>query len=249
MNVLLVVKDSALESMLGRFAKAHHWSLKTAPNGEAAQILCRNFRPHVILQDSDSLYTASGHLVRQISDENDIPSLLLVPPDKVRQFTGYVLNDFDEFLIKPFDVDEMNARIRLAMVKHREPAMQPIPVASEPASEEQELEFGPFCFDPDQKRIFAFDTPLKLTPKQYLLLYTLLESHGRLLSCKEIIEHLWPDSQRAAANDVQQYIHQLRRKLGAAGLSDQCIRNEKGFGYGLACPSCDKTNCSKGEQA
>jgi len=77
------------------------------------------------------------------------------------------------------------------------------------------------------------EVALTLSPKEYTLLKLLASEPGRVFSSDEIIARLWPDSERAAASDVKQYIHLLRSKLDKTAQVSDPIENIKGFGYRL----------------
>ena len=92
---------------------------------------------------------------------------------------------------------------------------------------------GDIHIDDRSKTVTVGDAFLSLSPKEYKLLRLLASEPGRVFSSEEIIAHLWPDSDRAAANDVKQYIHLLRNKLYRSGDIGDPIENIKGFGYRL----------------
>ncbi len=221
MNLLLVEKDPSILRLLQRYAEQHRYGLDAVRNGRQAMALCADFSPDLILQGGRSLSTKSGHLVRQLRDERDIPSILLVAEGKVDKFASYVRTDFDDFLTTPFDISELMVRIGTVLSRKQRPV--------------ELIECGPLLLDVAGKRIQVSGVPLDLTPMHYRFLSTLVEAQGRVLSSEELIQRVWPDSSRANCSDVQQCIHQLRRKLESAGLHAHSIQNQKGFGYRLVC--------------
>ena len=95
------------------------------------------------------------------------------------------------------------------------------------------LDVGDIHIDDRSKTVTIGESSLSLSPKEYKLLRLLASEPGRVFSSDEIIAHLWPDSDRAAANDVKQYIHLLRNKLYQSSDVGNPIENIKGFGYRL----------------
>ena len=95
------------------------------------------------------------------------------------------------------------------------------------------LEAGPFRVDDRNKVVFVEDQPQRLSPKEYALLKLLVLNQDRVVSNQEIIEHLWPRSDRATTSDVKQYVHLLRKKVENNPRKPRWIQNIKGFGYQL----------------
>jgi DNA-binding response OmpR family regulator len=86
------------------------------------------------------------------------------------------------------------------------------------------------------KRVVIDGKVINLSPKEYELFRFMFMHADRVLSTQEIIDHLWPDLQRASASDVHQYIHTLRRKVEADPNHPRCIVTVRGFGYQLVIP-------------
>ena len=110
------------------------------------------------------------------------------------------------------------------------------------------MEYGPIRINRSKMSAQIGGRPLSLTPKEFELLQLLVEKQGQLLSNEEIIARVWPNSARASASDVQQYIHHLRQKLKQEALNPDCIRNEKGFGYRLYCRECEREQLPPSQQ-
>jgi DNA-binding response OmpR family regulator len=127
----------------------------------------------------------------------------------------------DDYLTKPFDVRELDARVQAVLRR------------LDPQEKATSFEVGRIHIDDRSKTVTVGDSFLSLSPKEYKLLRLLASEPGRVFSSDEIIAHLWPDSDRAAANDVKQYIHLLRSKLYRSADIGDPIENIKGFGYRL----------------
>ena len=95
------------------------------------------------------------------------------------------------------------------------------------------IEVGRIRIDDRSKTVTVGDAKLTLSPKEYGLLMLLASEPGRVFSSDEIIAHLWPGNDRAAASDVKQYVHLLRSKLDKTQQLKDPIENIKGFGYRL----------------
>ena len=119
----------------------------------------------------------------------------------------------DDYLVKPFDLDELSARIRALMRRHGGRAS---PV----------IEHGPLRLDPATHEFFLDGSPVNLSGREFSLLHALLEQPGVPLSRAQLEERIYGWNEEIESNAIEVYIHSLRRKLGA-----EWIRNVRGVGY------------------
>jgi two-component system OmpR family response regulator/two-component system response regulator QseB len=119
----------------------------------------------------------------------------------------------DDYLVKPFDLDELGARIRAVMRRHSGRA--------EPA-----LAFGGVTLDPATRQVTQHGAPVLLSAREFAVLEALMQRPGALLSRAQLEDRLYGWGEETESNAVSVYIHQLRRKLGA-----EFIQNVRGVGY------------------
>ena len=119
----------------------------------------------------------------------------------------------DDYLVKPFDLDELAARIRAVARRHSGRA--------EPA-----LAFGGVTLDPATRQVTHDGTPVLLSAREFAVLEALMQRPGALLSRAQLEDRLYGWGEEIESNAVSVYIHQLRRKLGA-----DFIQNVRGVGY------------------
>lgn len=129
----------------------------------------------------------------------------------------------DDYVLKPFDLPELLARIR-ALLRRGNTAMPPI------------LEWGDLRFDPSKCEVTYQGQPLHLTPKEYGLLELLLRHQGRILSRSTIIDRLWSFDNPPSENTVKVHLKSLRKKLKAVGVPANAVETVYGQGYRLAPP-------------
>ena len=121
-----------------------------------------------------------------------------------------------------FELVEFDARIEAVMRRTRKPPQEVILV-------------GPLQIDDRLKRVVVHGTEINLSPKEYQLLRLCATDPGKVFSHDEIIDCLWPErTNNTGPNDIKQYVHLLRSKLGKTPAGRQLIENVKGFGYRLA---------------
>ena len=137
------------------------------------------------------------------------------PEEKIRGLDAGA----DDYLTKPLDVAELQARLR-ALLRRGEVATT------------STLEVGPLRLDPVSAQVTYADQPLKLTPKEYSLLELFLRSPNRVFSRGQIVEHLWTFDDPPLEDSVKAHVKGLRRRLKRAGAKDW-IENVYGLGYRL----------------
>jgi len=148
---------------------------------------------------------------------NDVPVLVITARDAVSDRVRGLDAGADDYLVKPFDLDELSARVR-ALARRAA------------GRSSARIEHGPICVDPAKREVRVHGRRVALSPREYALLEALLERPGAVLSRGQLEERLYGWGEEVGSNAVEVHIHNLRRKLGAGEL----IRNERGVGYSIA---------------
>ena len=143
----------------------------------------------------------------------DLPVLFLTARDQVDDRVRGLELGADDYLVKPFDLDELSARVRALM---RRQGGRAAPV----------LEAGPLALDPATHSVTLDGAPVALSRREFSLLHALMKQPGVPLSRAQLEEDLYGWGEEIESNAVEVYIHSLRRKLGA-----DRIRNVRGVGY------------------
>ncbi len=145
--------------------------------------------------------------------QDDIPVLILTARDTLADRVSGLDTGADDYLVKPFDLDELFARIRALLSRHTGRAT-PI------------IEHGTIRLDPAGHRVTSDGVEIELSHKEYSLLLRLLENTGRVMSRSSLEESLYSWGEEVESNVIEVHIHHLRKKLGS-GL----IRTIRGAGY------------------
>ena len=146
---------------------------------------------------------------------NDTPVLILTARDAVNQRVEGLNLGADDYLGKPFDLDEVAARLR-ALIRRRHGVATPL------------LKHGAVSFDPESRTILLHNQPVALGPKEVMLVELLLLHKQSVLSKDAIEEKLYPWGEEVSSNSVEVLVHRIRRKLGAG-----FIRTVHSVGYVL----------------
>jgi DNA-binding response OmpR family regulator len=144
---------------------------------------------------------------------NDVPVLIVTARDAISDRVKGLDAGADDYLVKPFDLDELAARVR-ALSRRAAGRGSPL------------VEHGPVTLDPVRREARVQGRPVALSGREYALLEALTARPGIVLSRAQLEERLYGWQDEVASNAVEVHIHNLRRKLGA-----DVIRSERGVGY------------------
>ncbi|MCU0969688.1 MAG: response regulator transcription factor [Rubrivivax sp.] len=142
-----------------------------------------------------------------------LPVLVITARDAVADRVVGLDAGADDYLVKPFDLDELAARVRALL---RRAAGRPQPV----------VEHGPVRIDPATREVTVHGRPVALSGKEYALLVALTERPGIVLSRSQLEDRLYGWGEEVGSNAVEVHVHHLRRKVG-----DDVIRTVRGMGY------------------
>ena len=221
MRVLLIEDDIPIQELLRAYFEAKGHAVSVAADGVAGLKAFNAGLPELVLLDVGLPRLDGWSVLGAIRASSAVPVVLLTALDDTEDVVKGLAMGADDYLTKPFEVRELDARVK-AILRRLE--------APETVSR---LDVGNIHIDDRSKTVTVGESNLSLSPKEYKLLKLLASEPGRVFSSEEIIAHLWPDSDRAAANDVKQYIHLLRSKLYRSADIGDPIENIKGFGYRL----------------
>jgi two-component system OmpR family response regulator/two-component system response regulator QseB len=141
------------------------------------------------------------------------PVLIVTARDLVSQRIAGLDQGADDYLVKPFDVDELDARLRALL---RRAAGRASPT----------IRYGDIEVDPAARTVMQDGKAVEMSPREFSVLLVLLQARGRVLSRQQIEERLYSWQSAIESNAVEVHIHHLRRKLGSG-----CIQTMRGVGY------------------
>jgi two-component system, OmpR family, response regulator QseB len=148
--------------------------------------------------------------------DNDIPVLIVTARDTVDDKVAGLNSGADDYLVKPFDLGELNARLN-AIMRRKNGRASPL------------LTYGALTLDPVMHQVTLKGDPVDLSAKEFALLRVLMSRPGAVFSRAELEESLYGWEEEIGSNAVEVHIHNLRNKLGA-----QAILNIRGAGYRVA---------------
>ena len=144
---------------------------------------------------------------------NGLPILIASARDTVRDRIAGLEAGADDYVLKPFDLDELVARVRALLRRHA-------------GSGSPLMSFGALVLDPAKKSVSRAGVPIDLSTKEFAILEALMRRPGAVLSREKLEESVYGWGEEVGSNAVEVHLHHLRKKLGAA-----TIRNVRGVGY------------------
>ena len=221
MKILVVEDDELVAHALSAVLTNQNYAVEVAVDGLAAWDLVQAFDYDLIVLDVIIPKLDGISLCRQIRSKGlSTPILLLTGRDSSHDKAIGLDAGADDYLIKPFDEEELVARIR-ALLRRSGLASQPV------------LKWGDLQLDPSSCEVTYAQKHLPLTPKEYALLELFLRNSRRVFSCGTILEHLWSYEDIPSEEAVRTHIKGLRQKLKAAGAKSDLIETVYGIGYRL----------------
>lgn len=223
MKVLLVEDETDTRRLLSTYLTAQQHEVIETDNGLDAVGLYFQSQPDLILLDVRMPKLDGWQVLEQIRKHSDIPILMITALDSGEDAVKGLRLGADDYLRKPFDLSELDARIQNAFKR------------AEKTERSDLLEVGGVSLDDRSKEVKVHGRSVSLSPREYDLLKLLISEPNRVFSTDEIIRNVWPSKSNADATDVKQYIHLLRNKIESTPTEHRLIQTIKGFGYRFYC--------------
>ena len=222
-RVLVVDDEHNLTELLSMALRYEGWEVKSAGSGMAAVRAAREFEPDAValdmmLPDMDGL-----EVLRRMREHNDrIPVLFLTARDAVEDRIAGLTAGGDDYVTKPFSLEEVVARLRALMRRTAVMATQ---------DEDSTLVVGDLSLDEDSHEVIRGGDTINLTATEFELLRYLMRNPKRVLSKAQILDRVWNYDFGGQANVVELYISYLRKKVDAG--REPMIHTMRGVGYVL----------------
>ena len=228
MRILVVDDDRAVRESLRRSLAFNGYQVDLASDGQAALDAVVAQRPDAMVLDVMMPRLDGLEVCRRMrAGGDDLPILVLTARDAVSDRVSGLDAGADDYLPKPFALEELLARLR-ALLRRRSP--DDIAAAAMGAS--KPLVFGDLSLDPDTREVRRGDRPISLTRTEFSLLELLLAHPRRVLTRAQILEQVWGYDFPTTGNALEVYIGYLRRKTEADG-EPRLLHTVRGVGYVL----------------
>ncbi|WP_326796621.1 response regulator transcription factor [Streptomyces sp. NBC_01808] len=239
-RILIVDDEPAVREALERSLAFEGYGTELAVDGLDALDKAASYRPDLVVLDvlmprMDGLTAA-----RRLRAGGDrVPILMLTARDTVGDRVTGLDAGADDYLVKPFELDELFARIR-ALLRRRAYA-----VGGEPADTAETLEFGDLRMDLAAREVTRGGRPVELTRTEFTLLELFLNHPRQVLTREQILKAVWGFDFEPSSNSLDVYVMYLRRKTEAGG-APRLVHTVRGVGYVLRAPEGDARSGGRG---
>ncbi len=219
----ILVVDDEIEIMraLQRSLSVHGYEVFTAGSGEEALEEIARHRPDLVLLDLGLPGISGLEVCRQVRAQSNLPIIVLSVKDAERDKVHALDLGADDYVSKPFSVNEVLARVRVAL-RH---------TAQVQSGTEPRFIAGPLIVDFAQRQVFVDEREIKLTPTEYDLLTALIKSSGKIMTRQMLLSQVWGTGYGTEAHYLHVYIGQLRRKIEPDPTHPRFILTISGVGY------------------
>ncbi len=222
-RVLVIDDEPGIATAVRRNLSAHGFAVTTAATGAEGLDACAAHHPDLILLDLGLPDMDGISVIEQIRASSSTPIIVL----SVREAEGEKVRALDlgadDYLTKPFGVDELLARIRVALRHAAHPA----------AGAEAVFKSGDLEVDLERRRVTVRGEEIRLTPTEYDLLRALVRKPGRVLTDRMLLQEVWGPDYGSEAHYLHVYVGRLRKKIEADTQRPAHIITEPGVGYRL----------------
>lgn len=224
-QILVVDDERPIRRLLRTTLESQGHDVLEAADAATALALLRAERPALVILDLGLPDRDGLEVLREIRAESPVPVLILSSRDFEAAKVQALDDGADDYVSKPFGSEELMARIRAAL-RHRVQQQGARPL----------YRSGALSVDLVHRRVLLAGEEIRLSPKEYALLESLVIHAGKVLTHRALIAAAWPDEPHTDVQYLRIYVRQLRQKLETAMQAPELIQTEAGVGYRLRAP-------------
>jgi DNA-binding response OmpR family regulator len=218
-RVLVVEDDDAIAQVLQRSLRMEGYDVKLAGDGVAALDMAHAYLPDLVILDLGLPRMDGIDVAKTLRQTDDVPILVLTARDMVESRVEGLDAGADDYLIKPFERQELLARLR-ALLRRRPPRGQAA------------LQVGDLKLNPDTHEVTRGERSIDLTQREFELLEYLMRNERIVISRQRLLDEVWGYDPFSMTNTIEVFVSNLRRKLEADG-EPRLLHTIRGAGYVL----------------
>jgi two-component system response regulator MprA len=218
-RVLVVEDDESIADVLRRTLRQEGHEVRSSIDGVEALQAAEEFVPDLVILDLGLPGLDGVEVCRRLRADSDVPILILTARSELDDRVGGLDSGADDYLVKPFERQELLARMR-ALMRRRPPRGSAA------------LVVGDLRLNPDTREVSRGDRQIELTNREFELLEYLMRNERLVVSRERLLEEVWGYDPMAMTNTIDVFISNLRRKL-EEGDEDRVLHTKRGAGYVL----------------
>jgi two-component system, OmpR family, response regulator MprA len=218
-RVLVIEDDDEIADVLRRFLRQEGHEVRTSADGDDALPAAAEFVPDLVILDLGLPGLDGVEVCRRLRAAGDVPILILTARTETEDRVEGLDSGADDYLVKPFERQELLARIR-ALLRRRPPRGS------------ASLTVGDLVLNPDTREVTRGGRQIELTNREFELLEYLMRNERLVVSRERLLEEVWGYDPMAMTNTIDVFISNLRRKLEAGG-GERILHTKRGAGYVL----------------
>jgi len=206
-TILVVEDETSIASFVAAYLRNAGYAVKAAATAQAALLQLAGESPALIVLDLNLPDGDGVELCRRIRKTSDVPILMLTARDEdIDKIIGLEVGA-DDYMTKPFNPRELVARVK-SILRRAAPERR--------RTESEELQHGDLTINSGKREVHVGDEEIRLAPKEFDLLWELLDHRGIVLTRDQLLERVWGYTFAGDTRTVDVHVRQIRRKLGDA---------------------------------
>jgi len=220
LHILVVDDEPQITRVLRTSLSAQGYDIRVANSGEMALEIMKDWSPNMIITDLSMPSVDGVELCRRVRAVSQVPILVLSVRDKEQQKVEALDAGADDYVTKPFGMNELLARVRANLRR--------VPPESEA---DTAIEIGDFRIDTAAHKVFVKNREVRLTPKEFDLLVYLARRPGKVVHHRTLLGAIWGGQSTEQVEYLRVFVGQLRKKLETDASSPRYIVTEPWVGY------------------
>ena len=223
-TIVLIEDESEIRRFLKTTLPSHGFRIYEAATGQAGVIEVKTRNPDLILLDLGLPDFDGMEVIRQVRECAPTPIIVLSAREQEQQKVTALDLGADDYVTKPFGINELLARIRTAL-RHAS--------RSDGTDADSSFVFGDVRVELGRRQVFLADNEIHLTPIEYKLLTTLVRHAGKVVTHRQLLKEVWGPLHVEEGHYLRVYMRQLRNRLEATPANPRYLVTELGVGYRL----------------
>ncbi|WP_204102323.1 MULTISPECIES: response regulator transcription factor [Spirulina sp. CCY15215] len=227
-KILVVDDDPAIRNLVERFLSQKKYQVESAADGKSALVAFDSFNPDLVILDVNLPDALGYNLCEQMQSRTDVFVLMLTSRNDTEDKAIGFRKGADDYLTKPFDLQELEFRVGAILKRKRVVATPP---------EKEIIEFGYLAIDPQRREVKVSGQLVSFTSLEFDLLYYLASHPNEALSRPTLIKDVWDyDDMVGDQRVVDVHIGQIRKKIENDSAQPSLIKTIRGYGYRFELP-------------